>query len=155
MGNVSLKKILVPIDGSPASTKAADYAIHIACYEKSEIVLLHVLEGVKQGGAIGLQARYGNTRLFEGLQKIRMESMEHHVSQIKSAAEKEKVNIKSEILNDSGVSEVGVITRYAEKNNIDLIVIGSRGLSKFRRMLLGSVANAVVSHSKCPVLVVR
>jgi nucleotide-binding universal stress UspA family protein len=155
MGNANLKKILVPIDGSPASTKAADYAIHIAGCEKAEIVLLHVLEGVKQGGAIGLQARYGNTRLFEGLQKIRIESIEQYISQIRSAAEKEKVNVKSEILNDSGVSEVGVITRYAEKNNIDLIVIGSRGLSKFKRMLLGSVANAVVNHSKCPVLVVR
>ncbi|HVX02755.1 MAG TPA: universal stress protein [Nitrososphaera sp.] len=145
----------MPIDGSPTSTKAADYAIHIAACEKSEIVLLHVLEGVKQGGAIGLQARYGNTRLFEGLQKIRIDAIEHYISQIKVAAEKEKVGIKSEILDDDGVSEVGVITRYAEKNNVDLIVMGSRGLSKFKRMLLGSVANAVVNHSKCPVLVVR
>lgn len=49
----------------------------------------------------------------------------------------------------------GTIVIYAESENIDLIVIGSKGLFGIKNMLLGSVAQEVVSHSHCPVLVVR
>jgi hypothetical protein len=49
----------------------------------------------------------------------------------------------------------GTIVIYAESENIDLIVMGSKGLSGIKNMLLGSVAQEVVSHSHCPVLVVR
>jgi nucleotide-binding universal stress UspA family protein len=49
----------------------------------------------------------------------------------------------------------GTIVIYAESENIDLIVMGSKGLSGIKNMLLGSVAQEAVSHSHCPVLVVR
>jgi nucleotide-binding universal stress UspA family protein len=47
------------------------------------------------------------------------------------------------------------IVEYAERENIDLIVIGSRGLTGFRKLLLGSVASGVVTYAHCPVLVVK
>lgn len=47
------------------------------------------------------------------------------------------------------------ILHYADKNNIDLIVIGARGLGKFKQLLLGSVSNKVITHSHCPVLIVK
>jgi nucleotide-binding universal stress UspA family protein len=43
----------------------------------------------------------------------------------------------------------------AEQKKVDLIVIGSRGLSGFKKLLLGSVASGVVTYSHCPVLVVK
>jgi nucleotide-binding universal stress UspA family protein len=52
-------------------------------------------------------------------------------------------------------SVVKEIIEYAEKNRIDMIVIGSRGLSGIKKMLLGSVANGVLIYSHCPVLVTK
>jgi nucleotide-binding universal stress UspA family protein len=50
---------------------------------------------------------------------------------------------------------VGEIVDYAERENIDLIVIGTRGRSGLKKMLLGSVASGVVTYASCPVLVVK
>jgi nucleotide-binding universal stress UspA family protein len=50
---------------------------------------------------------------------------------------------------------VGEIVDYAERENIDLIVIGSRGRTGLKKMLLGSVASGVVTYASCPVLVVK
>ena len=47
------------------------------------------------------------------------------------------------------------ILNYAESENVDLIVMGTRGRSGFRRVLLGSVASAVLSYARCPVMIVR
>ncbi len=52
-------------------------------------------------------------------------------------------------------SVVKEIVDYAEKNRIDMIVIGSRGLSGIKKMLLGSVASGVVTYAHCPVLVAK
>jgi len=49
----------------------------------------------------------------------------------------------------------GGIVDFAEENNIDLIVIGTRGRSGFKKLLLGSVASHVVTYAHCPVLVVK
>ena len=47
------------------------------------------------------------------------------------------------------------IVDYAQGNNIDLIVVGTRGRSGLKRVLLGSVASGVVTYSSCPVLVTK
>lgn len=151
----SFSKILVPLDGSPVSKKAARYAIHLAQIENAQLILMHVIEDVKQGGAIGLQAKYGNVRLVEGFKRARAKAAEKWMDEIKSQADKAGVKSTSEIIQDDGTSEVGVITSYAKKNDIDLIVMGKKGQSKFKQLLVGSVTNAVINHAPCPVLVVR
>jgi nucleotide-binding universal stress UspA family protein len=153
--SVSIKKILAPVDGSSESVKALQYATHLAELEASdaELIVIHVLEDVKQGGAIGLQAKYGNVRLVEGFKRARKKAALEWLKQIEEAAKKRGIRSKTEIL-DVG-SKVEVIIDYAEKNSVDLIVIGSRGLKGFKRLLLGSTANAVVTNAPCPVMVVR
>jgi nucleotide-binding universal stress UspA family protein len=65
------------------------------------------------------------------------------------------VKLKSEIIEDP-ISRVGsAIVDYAERENVDLIVIGSRGRRGFKKMLLGSVASYVVTYAYCPVMVVK
>jgi nucleotide-binding universal stress UspA family protein len=53
------------------------------------------------------------------------------------------------------VSVVGGILEYAENKEIDIIVIGSTGKTGFKKLLLGSIANGVVTYSPCPVFVVK
>jgi nucleotide-binding universal stress UspA family protein len=52
-------------------------------------------------------------------------------------------------------SVVKEIVDYAHKNKLDMIVVGSRGLSGIKKMLLGRVASAVVTYAHCPVLVAK
>jgi nucleotide-binding universal stress UspA family protein len=151
----SIKRILVPIDGSPVSKKAAQYAIHLAKLEHDKIVVMHVLEGVKQGGAIGLQAKYGNLRMAKGLMRIKEQAAEKWIAEIKEMADRQHVRMESEIMYDDGTEEAGVIINYAKKHDMDLIVMGSKGRSRLKRLLLGGVTNAVVNLAPCPVLIVR
>jgi nucleotide-binding universal stress UspA family protein len=150
-----LRKILVPVDGSTASVKALQYATHLAELKANDaqLMVVHVLEDVKQGGAIGLQAKYGNVRLVEGFKRARRKAALEWLEQIEVAAERKKIRLKTEVLD--GDSKVKVIIDYAKKNSIDLIVIGSTGVTGFKRLLLGSMANAVISNAHCPVMVVR
>ena len=55
----------------------------------------------------------------------------------------------------TGLTIYGEIIQYAEKENIDLIVIGTRGRSGFKKLLLGSTASGVVTYAHCPVLVTK
>jgi nucleotide-binding universal stress UspA family protein len=65
------------------------------------------------------------------------------------------IRFKSEIIEDP-ISRVGsTIIDYAKRENIDLIVIGTRGRSGFKKMLLGSTASRVVTYATCPVMVVK
>ena len=49
----------------------------------------------------------------------------------------------------------GVLLYYAERENIDLIIVGTRGRSGFKRLFLGSISSGIVTHAHCPVIVVR
>ncbi|MFZ0843228.1 MAG: universal stress protein, partial [Nitrosotalea sp.] len=60
---------------------------------------------------------------------------------------------KTEVLEVISITES--LISYSESHNVDLIVIGSRGLGGFKKLLLGSVASGVSQHSKCPVLIVK
>ena len=156
MPPVAIKKILVPVDGSDLSFKAAEYAIHLAKADNAEITALNVVEDIKQGGAIGLQAKYGNVSLVDAFRKVRKDSAEQWMNKISQEAKSEGVTFKSEIIDDEdATSEAGVITGYAQQHNVDLIVIGSKGRSKLDRLLTGGVTNSVVNSAKTPVLVVR
>src|SRR5919108_4691172 len=114
----SLRKILVPADGSDASVNALKYAAHLAKLEgrDAQLIVMHVLEDVKQGGAIGLQAKYGNVRLVEGFKKARREAALKWLKTIEEAARKKGIRIKSEVLD--GDSKAEVIIDYASENAI-------------------------------------
>ena len=64
------------------------------------------------------------------------------------------IELKTQVV-VSPLSVTGSIVQYAEHENIDLIVVGTRGRSGFKRLLLGSTASGIVTHAHCPVMVVR
>ena len=75
------------------------------------------------------------------------------LDKVKVKANEKDIHIKTEIISSKDIS--GGVLDFAEENNIDLIVIGTRGRSGFKRLLLGSVASHVVTYAHCPVLVVK
>ena len=73
---------------------------------------------------------------------------------IQTKAKENSVKLKTEIV-ESVMSEAGAIVTYAENENVDLIIIGSRGRSGFKKLLLGSTASGVVTYATCPVMIVK
>jgi nucleotide-binding universal stress UspA family protein len=74
--------------------------------------------------------------------------------QVETKASSEGVSVKTEML-ASPTSVVPAIVDYAVKNQVDLIVTGTKGRSGFTKLLLGSVASGVVTYANCPVMVVK
>lgn len=144
------KRILVPLDGSDFSFRAAEYAINLAKLTGGEIICVHAIGNlpyIEYMAPTGLTVpRY----IHEAKKKT-----EEWFSQVKSKAAKQgvKVTAAETIFNLPSVAES--IINYASEQKPDLIVIGTRGRSGLKRLVLGSVASAVVAHAGCPVLVVR
>jgi nucleotide-binding universal stress UspA family protein len=152
---ISVKRILVATDGSAPSIRAANFALHLCKLEKAELVILHVLPDIKQGGVIGLRAKYGDLKMVSAFLQAKTQEANKWIEPIQKNSKMNGVSSKIEILENNGSSIVGIITKYAQKNQIDLITAGTRGLSKFKRLLAGSVSSALISHSHCPVLLVK
>jgi nucleotide-binding universal stress UspA family protein len=142
MSDIQIKKILLPIDGSDTSLKAAKYAVKIAKQEKSQIVCIHAISAPAY--PITLPSYYEQAR----------KAAELWFGKVTEIAAKEGIDVKTDILLDVS-SVVDTIVNYAVNANVDLIVIGTRGRTGVKRFLLGSIANGVVLHADCPVLVVR
>ena len=75
------------------------------------------------------------------------------MNKVKRNANEKNIQIKTEIISSTNIA--GCIVEYAKESYIDLIVIGTRGRSGFKKLLLGSVASHVVTYAHCPVLVVK
>ncbi|MFY9871872.1 MAG: universal stress protein [Candidatus Nitrosopolaris sp.] len=78
---------------------------------------------------------------------------EKYLNKVKIKANEKNVQIKTQIISSKDIS--GVMLDFVEENNIDLVVIGTRGSSGFKPLLLGSVTSHVVAYAHCPVLVVK
>ena len=71
----------------------------------------------------------------------------------KDSIQSDKVDMSVRIIHNPSV--IDGILAFVEKNDIDLIVIGSHGRSGFKKLVLGSVASGIVTKAKCPVLVTK
>jgi nucleotide-binding universal stress UspA family protein len=139
-----ISKILVAIDGSEASMDAADYAISMSKVYDAELYALHVIRA-----DVDL---FGQHETSEFMTRMRSEG-EKYLNKVKFNANEKNIQIKTEMISSIDIAR-GIVD-YAEENNIDLIVVGTRGISGFKKLLLGSVASHVVTYAHCPVLVVK
>ena len=73
---------------------------------------------------------------------------------IRQKVKDKKISFRSEVIDGLSSAEATIVD-YAESQNINLIVVGTRGRSGFSKVLLGSVASKVVTYAHCPVLVVK
>lgn len=147
VSDVEIRKILLPIDGSDASLKAARFAMKIAKQEKAQMLCIHAI------GTPTYLSAYRSMMLPSYLEEAK-KLAESWFEKVVEMAGKENVPVKTEIVLDV-VSVIDTIVNYAADQNVDMIVMGTRGRTGLKRFLLGSVANGVVHHAHCPVLVVR
>ena len=138
-------KVLVPVDGSENSLRALDHAIYLAKKTDANITAMNVIENPP---TVYVESQ---KLLNDLLANFRAESA-RILDKCKQIAEKSDVKIETIIGEGDAASS---IVGYAEKGGFDTIIIGRRGLGRFKEMVLGSISNKVLHHAKCSVLIVR
>jgi len=139
---IKIKKILVPLDGSSNSFRGLDVAIHMARESHATITGLYVA---------AITRPRANDKITP-LEKILLGHAQKIMKKSKlKAAQKGILFFDRVSYGDDGKR----IVEVAEKQNFDLIVIGSRGMGSAKEFFLGSTSNYVLHKSKKPVLIVK
>lgn len=145
-----LKKILCPVDFSAVSQEALRKAIEMSNKENAELIICHILpEIVPVSPLFPHYSSKTPEKKAEEMKRKTKKNLEEFISDIKDFP-KERANF----IIEHG-DEAAEIVNIAEKHKCDLIVIGYKGRNPIARMLLGSVAESVVRHAHCSVLIVR
>ena len=141
------KNILVPWDGSKYSNHAFKIALNIAKKYDSKINLVSCLSHADTG------AGYLDSSINKDIFKTAKDVMINKMSDLKNDAKKTGISISIDaFVTDSTVKQ---LVTYAKTMKIDLVVMGSHGLTGWKKLLLGSVASGVSQQVHCPVLIVR
>ena len=153
-------KILVPYDGSKHAEKALNKAVNLAKLIKgSEMIILNVIEEILTPPLVfPTRIRHYKTgedttlsTYFRDLQTDMRYKMINTLEKIKQKYEN-SVKIRTVVLVGSAEDK---IVEYANRHNVDLIVMGSKGLKGISRLLMGSVSRHVSEKVKCSVMIVR
>jgi len=139
-------KILIPVDGSENSKRAARIAIAIAKTNQSQLIVLTASAMPSMFPAYPVvEDQYFDEEERQG---------KRLVEEIVSLARQDGVDARGEVKR-ADKSVVEVILQTAAEEKVGLIIIGTRGLGGFKKLLTGSVSNAIVAHAHCNVMVVK
>ncbi|ARW80817.1 universal stress protein [Aeromonas salmonicida] len=140
----SIKTLLCPVDFSQMSQSVLDYAVFMAQSHQAELKLIHVVDQL-----------HG----FDSYKILHMTAIEitHEMerqakTQLKELVAPLPIPASFEVRFGRAADEIVI---QAKEDKIDLVVMGSHGRSGLSHLLVGSVAESVVRHAPCPVLVVR
>src|SRR5688500_1388190 len=150
--SLSIKKILVTIDGSENSMKAAEYAVSLVKKYDAELTILYVLYS-ELGFAYSNLLGVTTPKAIEDVLDTQKKDVQKWFDEIRSKLANSKIPVTDKII--VSVSSIVGIVGFADKEKMDLIILGTRGRTGFKKLLMGSVAKGVVNHSSCPVMVVR
>ena len=145
---IALKRILVATDFSEPSAAALSYGRELARSFDAQLVVLHVVEDTLTGAI----AANGFTLADRGVQRTREEVGQRQVQALVSG---DRMLLRAEAVIVTSNSPAAAIVEYATRAEADLVVIGTHGRGVITHLLMGSVAERVVSMARCPVLTVR
>ncbi|MCI4346375.1 MAG: universal stress protein [Thermoplasmata archaeon] len=146
MTAVSFARITVAVDGSAYATHALEIAIELAGKFSSELIIVAV---APLTAYVATSEPWIPTEVLEG-------EVKHYRGIVDKSVERAQA---AGLTSVTGICLEGHITEelvdFVEKHPVDLLIMGSRGLSTTKRLLLGSTSDEVLHHVKCPVLIVR
>jgi nucleotide-binding universal stress UspA family protein len=151
---IGLKRILVAVDGSANGKRAAQAATRFARDYRAELIVLRVVQAPTMLTPSTPRAGGGPAILKEYYHYAEKEARNYVESVVAEAKDRGVSIVKGEVLGTAS-SPASTIVGRAKGEGADLIVIGSRGLDRSRRLLLGSVSGSVVANSRIAVLVVK
>jgi nucleotide-binding universal stress UspA family protein len=138
-------QILVPTDGSSGVERAVEHAVSLAAIHDATVHALYVVN----------TASYSSMPMetsWEHVRDMLSDEGERAIERVRELADGEDVPVKTVVVDGSPSKE---IVQYAEREDCDLVVMGTHGRGGIDRLLLGSVAERVVRASEVPVLTVR
>jgi len=134
--------ILIAVDGSETATKAFYRSVYLAQKCNSKLDLVHVVQ-CEVGG--------DSANTFEMIEELKDKAMKM-LEEYRAEAAKNNVPIQIAIMQGDPAK---VIIELAKAKSYNLIIMGTRGRSSFKELLIGSVSQKVMHHASCPVMVVR
>ncbi len=143
-----IQTILVPVDFSPFSEHAFRWALDIATDQQAKMILVHAIHPLAH---LAFPESICVTDFPTMEQELKREAKKH-LANFAAIPPPPTVPIETQVVMGDPVWE---ICHAATREHADLIVMGSRGRTGLSHVLLGSVAERVVRHAPCPVLVVR
>jgi nucleotide-binding universal stress UspA family protein len=143
------KRILVPVDGSPASSRGLGEAIELGKDQGSEMLLIHVVDEwkVAAGDIAAVNLEVGSRSLRQAGQAL--------LGEAEARVRRAGVPVNTLLLEELGLSVGACIVQRAREWPADLIVCGTHGRRGVRRLLLGSDAEYLLRHTPVPILLVR
>ena len=150
-----ISKVLTPLDDSESAMKAAEYALLISKGVDAELIAIHVVRSE--------DAMIATNSLIENLDTITTEDSivqkvkndtEKWFSTIREKSSANGIRLKTGLV-VSSIEVEDAIVNYADRENVDLIVIGEEGKSGFKERLHGSTASHVAAQTKRPILIVK
>jgi nucleotide-binding universal stress UspA family protein len=156
MGYISFKKIMIATDGSNCSMLAANRGIELARLSGGTVYAVHVVSTAyffPMGGdyfsSMGVNPYWDS--MYEVMYDALKKQGQQAVNYVKGLGEAKSINVEPVLLKGHPADE---LIRYAEDEGMNIVVMGTQGRTGLDRLLLGSVAENVVRHSKLPVMVV-
>lgn len=140
---------------------AAEYALAMAKKVNAELIAVHVLSAklgydhTPRPLLFGLPATPSSLNDIIQTSKQEAERWLERVKEQQQDDENIKVKLKTEVILASTPIVAAELVDYARNENIDLIVVGTRGRSGIKKILLGSTASGIVTHANCPVMIVK
>ncbi|OFI47086.1 universal stress protein [Floricoccus penangensis] len=139
------KKILVGVDGSDEAEKAFTKAVQVAIRNKAELVIVNIIDSRAFQGISGFENVIADDTLKSAKEFVdRYEKIAHD-----AGVENTKTRI------EFGSPKVLLSDTVPREEGVDLIMVGSTGLTAIERLLIGSVAEYIIRNAPCDVLVVR
>jgi nucleotide-binding universal stress UspA family protein len=145
------KKIMIATDGSDCSRLAIDKGIELARLSGGTVYAVHV---IPTAYLFPIDGDYfmGINPYWESIHEALKNQGQKALDYIKDLGGVKGINVESILLEGNPSDE---LIQYADKEKMDIIIIGSLGKTGLNRMLMGSVAGNVVRHSRVPVMIVR
>lgn len=144
------RKVLVCSDGSCCALAAVQAGVAIARHHEAELIVLNVFHSAYADIAeIGAWAIAVDQQMLDSCARRDKSTIEHSVRPLL-----DELMTPYRVLQEKGHPIQAILT-IAEKENVDLIVVGSRGLRGVKELYLGSISNSIMHHAPCPVLIVR